>query len=119
MLEVVVDVREQAAVVRLVGDVDLVTPAGTWRDLRATLESAEPAVVLDLSEVAFADVAAVRRLLAQLDWCRRRVPVVLSGASPLVRWVVQMLAEPDPLPLATSVDEALDQVAAALRPRSC
>jgi anti-anti-sigma factor len=119
MLDVVVDAREHAAVVRLIGDVDLATPAGTWRELRATLESAEPAVVLDLAEVAFTDVAAVRRLLAQLEWCRRRVPVALAGASPLVHWVVQMLGEPDPLPMAASVEEALAQVAAVLRARSC
>ena len=99
-----VDPRAARAVVTVVGELDRLT-APMLHDHLLWVAATQPgAVALDLSSVTFVDVGGheVLRRVGR-HFLDRDVPISLSGTSPPVQRLLDVLGWPIPRPVATAV----------------
>jgi anti-anti-sigma factor len=114
MDEVVAVLRvERVLIARCEGDLDLGTEPVLRKGLTGLLGPAGPpscdAVILDLSAVTFLDCTAIAVVLDLARACARGdVDLVLSGATPIMQQVLDVLALDDVLTIVRGVTEALD-----------
>jgi anti-anti-sigma factor len=103
--------RDRGAVVWASGDVDT-NAAGTFQDMMLSVMRGQgPALLLDLSGVAFMDCAGLRALLlTQRRAAMRGGSVSLIAESPAVRRIIDLLGARDVFP----VRERLSELSAVL-----
>jgi len=108
--EVKTESTDDAVLVRVIGELDL----STHEQLRGPLVGAADAgssVVVDLTECEFIDSSGIRALLLGHEAIRNSDSganrVLIAGAQPQVRRVLEMTGVDDAIPVHESVDQAL------------
>lgn len=102
--------RGPAAVVRVVGDLDLVSAPAIGKDIEQHRDRSRP-LLLDLTAVSFLDSAGVRlldALVGELDEAGTAIRLVV-GERGVARMTLQLCAFREDL-LAADLDRAADEV---------
>jgi anti-anti-sigma factor len=109
-LRVTTDRRDGIAIIVATGEVDLETADTLATALRSQIAAGVGGIVLDLLEVPFMDSSGLKQLLAASNELRDRLIVVLGTASP-VRRLLELAELADRIPVRTTVDEAVAELA--------
>lgn len=100
-LDIETRVKDSAVWIAIRGEADLSNLAQLDRALSSVVLNGHQAVRVDLSDLSFIDVAALRRLTVFARQLRERgCDVATSDATPLLRRVVRLLSGQDALGLA-------------------
>lgn len=84
------DIERQAAVVRIIGDVDMTTAPALESAINELRAAAPETVIVDLSGVTFACTTLVRFFARMRTAVGRGTPLMASGASPIVRRILEV-----------------------------
>ena len=108
MMDVMVEQRHPATVVRIAGSVDGITADALLTALTAQLEAGNVMLVGDLTLVAYTSSAGLRSLLATVKQARQRGgDFRLAGAVPAVHRVLEMSGFTTILKMYGAVDDAV------------
>jgi len=110
-LRVTTDLRGGIAVIEATGEIDLETADMLAGALRSQIAAGVSGIVLDLLEVPFMDSSGLKQLLAASNEMRERLVVVLGPESP-VRRLLELAEIADRIPVRTSVDDSVAELAA-------
>lgn len=112
-MDVIVEQRHPATVVRINGSVDGITADALLDALTAQLEAGHVMLVGDLTGVAYTSSAGLRSLLATVKQARQRGgDFRLAGAAPAVHRVLAMSGFTTILKMYGAVDDAVASFAA-------
>lgn len=104
--KIAIENRDDTAVVRVVGEIDL----ATHEELAEKLEEAAGragAIVVDLSECPFIDSSGIRALLLG---ARESDRFLIAGAGEQVARVLEMTGVTQAVPVHASVEQALESI---------
>ena len=108
MMDVMVEQRPPATVVRIAGSVDGITAEALLAALTAQLEAGNVMLVGDLTEVVYTSSAGLRSLLSTVKQARQRGgDFRLAGAVPAVHRVLEMSGFTTILKMYGAVDDAV------------
>ena len=107
-MDVTVEQRHPATVVRIAGSVDGITADALLDALTAQLEAGHLLLVGDLTQVAYTSSAGLRTLLSTVKQARQRGgDFRLAGAVPTVHRVLEMSGFATILKIYGAVDDAV------------
>lgn len=107
-LDVSVEQRDEAAIIRLAGSANMDVATDLQERLLALVEKPIPQIVIDLSDLDFINSVGLGAIVAaHLRCCHQDCHVKLAGAQPKVLEILQVTKLTSLFPMFDSVDAAL------------